>query len=106
MRNISVSQLYRLRAKDSYKREALTFTKTNPTRVPIGERRKSEPNGKPVYLCVDSVHQGDRNGGKGIYHINITDSVTQFEFVGAVEAISEKFMKKVLAELIADLPSR
>jgi len=104
LRNISVSQLYRLRTKDSYKREALTFTKTNPTRVPIGERRKPEPNGKPGYLCVDSVHQGDKDGGKGIYHINITDSVTQFEFVGAVEAISEKFMKKILAELIAQFP--
>ena len=104
LQNISVAQLYRLRSNDGYKRDALTFTKTNPTRVPIGERRKPEPNGKPGYLCVDSVHQGDKDGSKGIYHINITDTVTQFEFVGAVEAISEKFMKKILAELIAQFP--
>ena len=104
LQNISISQLYRLRTKDSYQREALTFTKTNPTRVPIGERRKPEPNGKPGYLCVDSVHQGDRDGSKGIYHINITDTVTQFEFVASVEAISEKFMKSILKELIAQFP--
>lgn len=104
LKNISISQLYRLRTNDSYKRDALTFEKTNPTRVPIGERRRPEPNGKPGYLCVDSVHQGDRDGSRGIYHINITDAVTQFEFIGAVEAISEKFMKKILFELLEQFP--
>ena len=104
LKNISISQLYRLRTNDSYKRDALTFEKTNPTRVPIGERRRPVPNGKPGYLCVDSVHQGDRDGSKGIYHINITDAVTQFEFIGTVEAISEKFMKKILLELLEQFP--
>ena len=104
LKNISVSHLYRLRTADGYKRDALTFEKTNPTRVPIGERRRPEPNGKPGYLCVDSVHQGDRDGSKGIYHINIIDAVTQFEFVGAVETVSEKFMEKMLSELLAQFP--
>lgn len=104
LKNISVSHLYRLRTKDGYKRDALTFEKTHPTRVPIGERRRPEPDGKPGYLCVDSVHQGDRDGSKGIYHINIIDAVTQFEFVGAVETISEKFMEKMLFELLAQFP--
>jgi hypothetical protein len=104
LQNISVSQLYRLRTKQSYTRLALTFEKTNPTKVPIGERRRPEPNGKPGYLCVDSVHQGDSKGGKGIYHINITDIVTQFEFIGSVEAISEKYMVTLLADLIRQFP--
>ena len=104
LKNISIAHLYRLRTDDSYKRDALTFEKTHPTRVPIGERRRPEPNGKPGYLCVDSVHQGDQDGSKGIYHINITDAVTQFEFVGAVETISEKFMEQMLAELLAQFP--
>jgi hypothetical protein len=104
LKNISVSHLYRLRTNDGYKRDALTFEKTNPTRVPIGERRRPEPNGEPGYLCVDSVHQGDRDGSKGIYHINIIDAVTQFEFIGAVETISEKFMEKMLSELLAQFP--
>lgn len=104
LKNISIAHLYRLRTNDRYKRDALTFEKTNPARVPIGERRRPEPNGKPGYLCVDSVHQGDQDGAKGIYHINITDAVTQFEFVGAVETISEKFMEQMLAELLAQFP--
>jgi len=104
LKNISISHLYRLRTNDKYKRDALTFEKTNPTRVPIGERCRPEPNGRPGYLCIDSVHQGDSKGSKGIYHINITDAVTQFEFIGAVETISEKFMEPLLAELLAQFP--
>lgn len=104
LKDISVSHIYYLRTVEKYTSDAMTFEKTNPTKVPIGERRRPEPNGKPGYLCVDSVHQGDSNGQKGIYHINITDAVTQFEFIGAVEAISEKFMKKILTDLIKQYP--
>jgi hypothetical protein len=104
LKNISVSHLYRLRSVDVYKSSALTFEKTNPTKVLIGERRRPEPNGKPGYLCIDSVHQGDKDGSKGIYHINIIDAVTQFEFVGSVEAISEMFMKGMLSELLEQFP--
>jgi len=104
LKNISIAHLYRLRTVDVYKSSALTFEKTNPTKVPIGERRRPEPNGKPGYLCIDSVHQGDRDGSKGIYHINIIDAVTQLEFVGAVEAISEKFMKEMLSGLLKQFP--
>lgn len=35
------------------------FDKTRTVRVTIGERRKPAPDGKPGYLRVDSVHQGD-----------------------------------------------
>ncbi len=104
LKDISVSHLYRLRTTDRYKFRARTFTKTNPTKVAIGERRKPEPNGKPGYLCVDTVHQGDKEGEKGVYHVNIVDMTTQFEFVGSVEAISERYMKKVLSELLKQFP--
>lgn len=104
LKNISTSQIYRIREKDSYKRDALTFEKTNPTKVPIGERRQPLPNGKPGYLRIDSVHQGDRDGSRGIYHINIVDSVTQFEFIGAVEVISDKFMIPLLETLLEQFP--
>jgi transposase len=104
--NISVSHLYRLRTTDRYKFRAKTFTKTNPTKVSIGERRKPEPNGKPGYLCVDTVHQGDKDGEKGAYHINLVDMTTQYEFVGSVEAISEKYMRKILSDLLEKFPFR
>jgi len=35
----------------------------------MGERCKPEPGGKPGYLRVDTVHQGDRDGEKRVYHI-------------------------------------
>ncbi len=104
LRNISVSHLYRLRMTDRYRFRVRTFQKTNPAKVNIGERRKPEPNGKPGYLCVDTVHQGDKDGEKGVYHINLVDMTTQYEFVGAVEAISEKYMKKILADLLEKFP--
>ena len=42
-------------------------------------------------MRVDSVHQGDLDGHKGLYEANLVDEVTQYEFVAAVEAISERF---------------
>ncbi len=58
----------------------------------IGHRRAPQSNGRPGYLRVDSVHQGDLDKRKGLYHINAVDEVTQFEIVVAVERISERFM--------------
>lgn len=104
LKNISVAHLYRLRGTPRYREQSVVYSKTNPVKVNIGERRKPEPNEKPGYLCVDTVHQGDKDGKKGIYHINMVDMVTQYEFVGAVEAISENFMKKVLSELLEKFP--
>lgn len=104
LKDISIAHLYRLRTTDRYRFRAKTFTKTNPTKVSIGERRKPEPDGKPGYLCVDTVHQGDKDGEKGAYHINLVDMVTQNEFVGSVEAISERYMEKILIDLLEKFP--
>jgi transposase InsO family protein len=106
LKNISVAHLYRLRSTPRYRERSLVYSKTNPTNVNIGERRKPEPNGKPGFLCVDTVHQGDKKKEKGIYHINMVDMVTQYEFVGAAEAISSNFMKKILSELLEKFPFR
>ena len=72
---ISVAHLYRLRKSKTYRTRQATFTKTRPTPVAIGERRRPEPEGRPGYLRVDTVHQGDRDGVKGVYHINAVDEV-------------------------------
>src|SRR3989338_936426 len=104
LKNVSVSHLYRLRGSSPYREKVKIFSKTRPTKAPIGERRKPEPNGQPGYLCVDTVHQGDKLGEKGVYHINIVDMATQYEFIGAVEAISEMYMEKMLIELLEKFP--
>ena len=78
--------------------------KTHPAKVNIGERRKPEPPGQPGLLRVDSVHQGDLDGIKGLYHINLVDAVTQFQFVGSVERISERLLLPVLEALLESFP--
>lgn len=102
--SVSSSHIYNLRETRQYQSHSLTIKKTNPTKIPIGERRKPEPQGKPGFLRVDSVHQGDLEKEKGVYHINIVDEVVQWEIVGCVERISEYFLAPLLEDLIAQFP--
>lgn len=104
--NISVAHIYNIRNNNNQynSSEAKFFKRTQAVQVNIGIRRKPEPNGKPGYLRVDTVHQGDFNGKKGVYHINIVDEVTQFEMIGTVEKISEQFLKPVIEELLELFP--
>jgi len=101
---ISVAHLYNLRRSGAYRRVRVHFTKTTPRPSVIGERRKPSPNGKPGYIRVDTVHQGDLDGVKGVYYINAVDEVTQFEIVCSVEKISENFLIPVLENLIEQFP--
>ena len=101
---ISISHLYNLRHSQRYCRQRRHFDTTTPRRVQIGERRKPTPEGQPGYLRVDTVHQGDLDGIKGVYHINAVDEVTQFQCVFSVERISERFLKPVLEVLVASFP--
>lgn len=76
---ISNGHLYNLREHKTYLGIRCPVDKTRPVRVNIGERRKPAPDGQPGYLRVDSVHQGDLDGVKGLYLINAVDEVTQFQ---------------------------
>lgn len=101
---ISVAQIYRLRQRSTYRQRRLHFTKTKPTQVGIGERRCPEPDGQPGYLRVDTVHQGDQDGVKGVYHINAVDQVTQWQVVGATAQISEAWLLPVLEAMLEQFP--
>jgi len=101
---ISVAHLYNLRKQAGYTRRRRHWTKTRPVTIPIGQRRAPAPNHQPGYLRVDSVHQGDQDGVKGLYHVNAVDCVTQFEAVATCERISEAFLIPVLEELISSFP--
>lgn len=101
---ISVSHIYNLRGKKQYISKSLTLNPTPTTKVPIGERRKPDPQGKPGFIRVDSVHQGDLDKVKGVYHINLVDETTQWQVVGCVEGISERFLLPLLEDLIAQFP--
>lgn len=101
---ISSSHIYNLRDTNQYKSHTLTVKKTNPAGVKIGERRKPDPESRPGFLRVDSVHQGDLDKEKGVYHINIVDEILQWEIVGCVEGISEYFLEPLLEDLLAQFP--
>lgn len=101
---ISVAHLYRLRKSKTYRTRQATFTKTRSTPVAIGERRCPEPEGRPGYLRVDTVHQGDRDGVKGVYHINAVDEVTQWQVVACVPQISEAWLAPALYSMLAQFP--
>jgi len=102
--HLSVSRLYDFRKTITYRNAVLTYTKTTPTAVNIGERKKPYPEGKPGYLRVDSVHQGDLDKQKGVYHIHLVDEVTQWDVQFACEGISEQFLLPVLKEALASFP--
>lgn len=104
LQQISVSHFYNLRHTNIFQSRILTYTKTRPTAVNIGIRKKPFPFGKPGFLRVDSVHQGDLDKEKGVYHINLVDEVTQWEIVGCVEGISEVFLAPLLEELLLLFP--
>ena len=101
---ISVSHLYNLRGGPQYQSQRRHWTKTRPTGVPIGQRRAPQPNGSPGYIRIDSVHQGDQDGVKGVYHVNAVDSVTQYQLVATCERISEAYLLPVIRQLLDEFP--
>ncbi|MDA1303637.1 MAG: transposase family protein [Nitrospirae bacterium] len=101
---ISIGHLYNLRNSQGYRRQRRSVEKTRPTRSPIGERRKPHPAGQPGFLRIETVHQGDGDKQKGVYHINAVDEVTQFQVVCTVEKISEAYLIPALEQLLAAFP--
>ena len=103
---ISVAHLYNLRRSQRYRERRLNYVKTRPTTVAIGERRKPEPRGRPGYLRLDTVHQGDTAEAKGVYHINAVDEVTQWQVAGSTPRISEAYLEPLLKAMMLQFPFR
>jgi hypothetical protein len=103
---ISVAHIYNLRRSIVYRNKHTRYQLTKPAQVSIGERRVPQPHGRPGYLRVDTVHQGDEEGAKGVYHINAVDEVTQWQIVGATVQISEAWLLPVLEAMLAQFPFR
>jgi hypothetical protein len=101
---ISVAHLYNLRHSARYRNQAAVYETTRPTPTTIGERRRPDPQGRPGFLRVDTVHQGDWDGAKGVYHINAVDTVTQWQVVGCVSKISERYLVPVLEAMLEQFP--
>ncbi len=103
---ISVAHIYNLRKSRAYREKRMHYQKTRPVQVSIGERRRPDPQGRPGFLRVDTVHQGDLDGVKGVYHINAVDEITQWQVVGATAQISEAWLIPVLEAMLRQFPFR
>jgi transposase InsO family protein len=57
-------------------------------------------------LRIDTVHQGELDAVKGVYHINAVDEVTQWQVVGATAQISEAWLIPVLEAMLRQFPFR
>lgn len=103
---VSVAHIYNLRKSRAYREKRIFYQKTRPVQVAIGERRRPDPQGRPGYLRIDTVHQGDLDGVKGVYHINAVDEVTQWQVVSATAQISEAWLIPVLESMLRQFPFR
>ena len=103
--SISVGHLYNLRNSAPYRAKRIVKNRTVPVKaVKIGVRKAPAPEGRPGFIRIDSVHQGDLDGVKGVYHINAVDCVTQWEVVATVQGLSEAFLLPVIAHMLAQFP--
>ena len=102
---ISVGHLYNLRNSAPYRAQRVVLSKTRPTKAAtIGVRKAPAPEGRPGFIRIDSVHQGDQDGIKGLYHINAVDCVTQWEVVATVQTISEAHLLPVIEQMLEQFP--
>jgi hypothetical protein len=101
---ISNGHFYRLRGSDTYKEKSVTIGRTISVNRSIGIRKKPQPDGKPGYIRADTVHQGDLEGVKGVYHVNLVDEVTQWEILFCVESITEGSMAYVVEQALKLFP--
>jgi len=101
---LSVSHLYNLRKSTGYLARRMRFTKTRPVWNTIGLRRAPRPQGRAGFVRVDTVHQGDLDGIKGVYHITCVDAVRQWQVQACVQGISEAFLLPVLLLVTSQFP--
>lgn len=103
--SISVAHLYNLRASSGYRQQRVLVTKTRGNKAPtIGVRKAPAPEGRPGFIRIDSVHQGDWDGIKGLYHINAVDCITQWQVVASVQTIAENHLLPVIEQMLAQFP--
>ena len=101
---VSASHIYNLREKPAYRVKSITVSRTKSVQTSIGIRHKPRTGGKPGHLRVDTVHQGDLNGVKGVYHINLIDEVMQWEILVSVAEINEAAMELAIEDALKGFP--
>jgi len=108
LQHLSASHLYNLRRSQAYRLHHTVYTKTqaNPRGAAIAVRRAPAPENRPGFIRIDSVHQGNIDEQRGVYHINAVDCVTQWEVVATVPSLEREHMLPVLRDMIDQFPFR
>ena len=101
---LSSSHLYNLRKSAGYQARRVSFSMTHPVCNNIGVRKAPRPNGRAGFVRIDSVHQGDEDGMKGVYHITCVDATSQWQVEACVQGISEAFLLPVLELMMEQFP--
>ncbi|MBK9442621.1 MAG: DDE-type integrase/transposase/recombinase [Comamonadaceae bacterium] len=70
----------------------------------IGVRKVPRPNARAGWVRIDSVHQGDLDAVKGVYHITCVDAVSQWQVQACVQGLSEAYLLPVLAFILSQFP--
>jgi len=106
LRHLSSSHLYNLRRSERYRvrHTVRTKTRSDPRAATIALRRAPVPDERPGFIRIDSVHQGDHQGYRGVYHINAVDCVTQWEVVATVPALRKEHMLPTLKVMLEQFP--
>ena len=103
--SISSAHLYNLRRSSGYRARRVLQTKTRPNKaITIGVRKAPTPEGRPGFIRIDSVHQGDLDGAKGLYHINAVDCLTQWEVTATLQTICERHLVPIIEQMIEQFP--
>ncbi len=104
---ISVAHIYNLRRRPRYRqRRTLNYTRTRAVQVAIGERRKPQPEGRPGYLRVDMVHQGDLDGIKVCVSASTRSTKSRSGASGGscFLAITQTHLEPVLRAILQQFP--
>ena len=101
---LSVSHLYNLRHSAIYTAQRIHLSPTRSVNNRIGERKAPAPDGRVGFVRIDTVHQGDQDGVKGVYHITCVDVVSQWQVQACVQGISEAFLLPALRLILEQFP--
>jgi len=72
-----------------YRAKRIIKNRTVPVKaVKIGVRKAPAPKGRSGFIRIDSMHQGDFYGVKGVLHVNAVDCVIQRDVVTTVKGLT------------------
>lgn len=99
-----MSHLYNLRRSAIYKAQRIHLSPTRSVTNRIGQRKAPAPDGRVGFVRIDTVHQGDLDGIKGVYHITCVDVMSQWQVQACVQGISEAFLLPALRLILEQFP--